>query len=62
MMQLIHDVAPGGHLAYRTAYRTQADFAACILDLGAAGCDIIVDDIIYFAVPFFPRWHHCKSS
>jgi hypothetical protein len=55
MMQLIHDVAPGAHLAYRTAYRAQADFAAGILDLGTAGCDVIVDDIIYFAEPFFPR-------
>jgi subtilisin family serine protease len=53
MMQLIHDVAPGARLAFRTAFRGDADFAAGILELAAAGCDIIVDDIIYFAEPMF---------
>jgi hypothetical protein len=30
-MQLVHDVAPGGRLAFRTAFRGEADFAAGIL-------------------------------
>jgi hypothetical protein len=42
MMQLIHDVAPG-----------KADAAAGILELAAAGCDVIVDDIIYYKEPMF---------
>jgi Subtilase family len=53
MMQLIYDVAPGARLAFRTAYRGQASFANGILELAAAGCDIIVDDVIYFAEPMF---------
>jgi Subtilase family len=53
MMQLIYDVAPGARLAFRTAYRGEADFAAGILELAAAGCDVIVDDIFYFSEPMF---------
>jgi subtilisin family serine protease len=53
MLQLIHDVAPGANLAFHTAFNGQADFAQGILDLAAAGSDVIVDDIIYFAEPFF---------
>jgi hypothetical protein len=53
MMQLIHDVAPGARLAFRTALRGQADFAAGILELAAAGCDVIVDDVVYFFEPMF---------
>jgi hypothetical protein len=30
-----------------------ADFAAGILELAAAGCDIIVDDVIFFGEPMF---------
>jgi Subtilase family len=53
MMQLIYDVAPGARLAFHTAVRGQADFAAGIVQLADAGCDVIVDDIIYFAEPMF---------
>jgi hypothetical protein len=37
----------------RTAFCRQADFAAGIVQLAAAGCDVIVDDIIYCAEPMF---------
>lgn len=53
MMQLIHDVAPGARLAFRTAWRGEPDFATGILQLAAIGCDVIVDDITYFAEPMF---------
>lgn len=53
MMQLIHDVAPGTTQLYHTAFATQANFANGILDLAAAGADVIVDDIIYLAEPMF---------
>ncbi|MEM9917667.1 MAG: S8 family serine peptidase [Bacteroidota bacterium] len=53
MLELIHDVAPGAELYARTAFEGEADFAQGILDMKAAGCDIIVDDIGYFAEPFF---------
>jgi subtilisin family serine protease len=53
MLQIIHDVAPGAELAFRTGFLGVTDFAQGILDLQAAGCDIIVDDITYISEPFF---------
>jgi subtilisin family serine protease len=53
MAEIVHDVAPGADLAFHTAFLGEADFANGILELAAIGCDVIVDDIIYFAEPFF---------
>jgi PA domain/Bacterial Ig-like domain (group 3)/Subtilase family/Putative Ig domain/Secretion system C-terminal sorting domain/PKD-like domain/HYR domain/Ig-like domain CHU_C associated len=53
MMELIYDLAPGAELYFATAFGSQAGFAQNILDLRAAGCDIIVDDITYFAEGVF---------
>ena len=53
MAQLIHDIAPGSELLFRTAFNGRADFAQGIIDLADAGADIIVDDIGYFLAPFF---------
>ena len=53
MLEIVHDVAPGASLFFATANGGQAQFAQNILDLRAAGCDIIVDDILYFAEPVF---------
>ena len=53
MMQLIYDVAPGTDLSFHTAAGGQANFAQGILDLTNDGADVIVDDIFYFAEPFF---------
>ncbi len=53
MAEIVHDVAPGAAIAFNTAYRGQAGFAKGIIDLANAGCNIIVDDIIYLAEPFF---------
>ncbi|ESA34967.1 subtilase family protease [Leptolyngbya sp. Heron Island J] len=53
MAQLIHDLAPGADLAFRTAFRGAADFANGILELVAIGADVIVDDIGYLDQPFF---------
>lgn len=49
MLEIIHDLAPGAQLFFATALPTQAAFAQNIRDLRAAGCDIIVDDVSYFA-------------
>jgi hypothetical protein len=51
--QIVHDVAPGASIAFHTAFVSEADFAQGILDLAAAGSDIIVDDVIYFDEPMF---------
>lgn len=48
MLEIIHDLAPGAQLYFATAFVSWAGFAQNILDLRAAGCDIIVDDVEYF--------------
>ena len=53
MAEIVHDVAPGAAIAFHTANGGEANFAQGILDLAAAGCKVIVDDIIYLAEPFF---------
>ncbi|MEL6194245.1 MAG: T9SS type A sorting domain-containing protein [Bacteroidota bacterium] len=53
MLEIVHDVAPGAELAFASAFFGQANFAQSIIDLQDVGCDVIVDDIIYFAEPMF---------
>jgi subtilisin family serine protease len=53
MLEIVHDMAPGAELAFHTAFNGQADFAQGIVDLASAGCNIILDDVFYFAEPFF---------
>jgi hypothetical protein len=47
MLELIHDMAPGATLMFATADPSEAQFATNILNLRAAGCDVIVDDVGY---------------
>ncbi len=59
MLQIVHDVAPGAPLAFATAEGGETAFAQNIRDLakpvaqGGAGAKVIVDDVTYFAEPFF---------
>ncbi|MDB5308180.1 MAG: hypothetical protein JWO38_2382 [Gemmataceae bacterium] len=53
MLQIVHDVAPGAHLAFATAGTTQAQFASNIRALAAAGADVIVDDFTFLTEPMF---------
>ena len=48
MLEIVYDLAPGSKLDFATAEGGPAAFAKNILDLRAAGCDIIVDDVFYF--------------
>ncbi|HEU0179355.1 MAG TPA: hypothetical protein VFV58_34255, partial [Blastocatellia bacterium] len=49
MLEIVHDMAPSAKLFFATAFTSIESFADNIRALRAAGCDIIVDDIIYFA-------------
>jgi subtilisin-like proprotein convertase family protein len=47
LLEIIHDLAPGAKLFFATAFNGINSFADNIRALRAAGCDIIVDDILY---------------
>ena len=53
MLQIVHAVAPGAQLVFRTASNSEADFASGITQLQKAGAQIIVDDEGYPDEPFF---------
>jgi len=53
MLEIVHDVAPGAQLYFRTAYFSNTDFATGIQQLANLGCKVIVDDIGYLEEPFF---------
>ena len=49
MLEILHDVAPRAQLGYATAWTSDASFADNIRALRfQAGCDVIVDDVLYF--------------
>ena len=48
MLEIVHDLAPGAQLYFATAVNGIAGFAQNIRDLHAAGCRVIVDDVVYF--------------
>lgn len=53
MADLVHRIAPGAQILFHTATNGEADFAAGITALQAAGCNVIVDDVAYLDEPFF---------
>ena len=53
MMEIVQDMAPGAQLFFATGNGGQPAMASNILALRAAGCDIIVDDLTYFAEAAF---------
>ena len=53
MCEIVHEVAPGAALAVHTAWLGQQSFADGIRALAGAGCKVIVDDVFYFAEPYF---------
>ena len=53
MLQIVHDVAPGAKLAFRTGFINASDFAQGIKELQEDGCNVIVDDVTYITEPFY---------
>jgi subtilisin-like proprotein convertase family protein len=54
MLEILHDLAPGAALGFATAVLDEESFAENIRALRFdAGCDVIVDDIIYYDEPAF---------
>jgi hypothetical protein len=58
MLQIVHDVAPGAKLAFRTGTVSASDFASGIKELASANlsggaCNVIVDDVTWPTEPFF---------
>ena len=61
MLQIIHDVAPGAQLYFRTGLFTAGDFAKGIKELRDAGCNIIVDDVTYITESFLKDGRVAKT-
>jgi hypothetical protein len=56
MAQLVHDLAPGADLAFSSVFLGELDFAQQIRNLAdptKGNADVLVDDVTYFAEPFF---------
>jgi len=53
MLEIVHDLAPGAQLYFATAFTSITSFASNIKALRTAGCDIIIDDVFYFAESAF---------
>jgi len=56
MLQLVHDLAPGSDLAFASVFFGELDFAQQIRNLADptnGNAQVLVDDIVYFAEPFF---------
>jgi Subtilase family len=53
MIQIVHDLAPGAHLSFATAFTGLTAFAKNIKKLAMAGAGVIADDVFYFEEPFF---------
>jgi subtilisin-like proprotein convertase family protein len=49
MLEIVHDLAPKAELGFATAFESDASFAENIRALRFdAGCDVIVDDVLYY--------------
>ena len=53
MLQIVHDIAPGAQLGFRTGYLGELDMAQGIRELADSGYHVIVDDLSYVTEPYF---------
>ena len=53
LAQVVHDIAPGSSIMFATGSVSMTSMARNILDLAAAGCKVIVDDVHFFNEPAY---------
>jgi hypothetical protein len=53
MAQIVHDLAPGAHIDFASAFNGEPAFATSIRELATEGAKVIADDVVYFEEPFF---------
>ncbi|MEZ5075856.1 MAG: S8 family serine peptidase [Solirubrobacterales bacterium] len=53
MAQVVRDLAPGAAIDFATAFGSELGFASNVRALWEGGAEVIVDDVGYFAEPFF---------
>ncbi len=53
MLEIVHDIAPEAELYFHDMSDNQIGFNSGITALADAGCQVIVDDIVYLAEPAF---------
>jgi hypothetical protein len=53
MLEIVHDCAPGAALAFSSGFPTSLAFINSVNNLRGAGAQIIVDDLGFFAEPYF---------
>lgn len=53
MAQIVRDLAPGAAIDFATAFVSETAFADSIRELWEGGAEVIVDDVAYYAEPFF---------
>ena len=53
ILEVVNDLAPGAELFFATGFPSEARMAQNILDLAAAGCDVLVDDVGHLLAPVF---------
>ncbi len=50
MAEIVHEMAPGAEIAFHSAFLGVASWADGVLKLADAGCQVLVDDVIYLTM------------
>jgi hypothetical protein len=53
LAEIVHDVAPGAEIMFRSGFNGELDMATGINELVTCGADVIIDHLIYDAEPMF---------
>jgi len=53
MAEIVHEMAPGADIAFHSAFLGVANWANGVLELAEAGCQVLVDDVVYLTMPAY---------